>query len=58
MEWTLEYYGFLKEAWSERAEWSNKRNLVGHKSYAEKQIWLWGKMKEACVTTWKTMERE
>jgi hypothetical protein len=55
MEWTLRYYGFLKEIWSERAEWSVKCKLEGHKSYAEKQMWLWGKMQE---TTRKTMESE
>lgn len=52
MKWTMKWFSTQEERWNERAGWAKDQELDGHKCYAEKQVYLWGKMWEKCIEAW------
>jgi predicted choloylglycine hydrolase len=53
MKWTIAWFLNQEERWKKRAEWAKNEKMEGHKCYAEKQVYVWEKMKDKCKQTWK-----
>jgi len=52
MTWTLAWYLYQQKEWKRRALWAEGKKLVGHRCYAERQIWMWAKMHDAAEHAW------
>jgi hypothetical protein len=53
MKWTIAWFFSQEEKWKKRADWAKTEKLEGHKCYAEKQVYIWEKMKEKCKKEWR-----
>ena len=52
MKWTISWIGYHEKQWKKRLKEVDKKDLAGHRCYAEKQMSVWRMVKKHFQEDW------